>query len=210
MSPNLIALLPEYILTIVGVLIMLAEPLLPPAASRKPLGWLAILGTAGRWLLQAGTSSISASFTAFSGTIQIDAFSVFFHLLISRHRSGHAAHLAGLLRRQHAPLRRVLRSHRLQRRRHDADDLRDRTAGRLRRPRDLLHRDLHHVRLPQGPARPAPSPPSSTSCSAPSRPPSSSTASRWPSEPPAPPASRPSPRALPPRPLRASPSSRSR
>ena len=82
MSPNLIALLPEYILTIVGVLIMLAEPLLPPAASRKPLGWLAILGTVGAGLaswyqLHLGT------LTAFSGTIQIDAFSVFFHLLIS-------------------------------------------------------------------------------------------------------------------------------
>ncbi|MDQ2763903.1 MAG: NADH-quinone oxidoreductase subunit N [Pseudomonadota bacterium] len=82
MSPNLIALLPESILTIVGVLIMLAEPLLPPAASRKPLGWLAILGTvaagAASWYqLHLGTIS------AFSGTIQIDAFSVFFHLLIS-------------------------------------------------------------------------------------------------------------------------------
>jgi NADH-quinone oxidoreductase subunit N len=82
MSPNLIALLPEYILTIVGVLIMLAEPLLPPAASRKPLGWLAILGTiaagiASWYQLHLGT------ITAFSGTIQIDAFSVFFHLLIS-------------------------------------------------------------------------------------------------------------------------------
>ncbi|MEO8735357.1 MAG: NADH-quinone oxidoreductase subunit N [Edaphobacter sp.] len=82
MSPNFIALLPEYILTIVGVLIMLAEPLLPPAASRKPLGWLAILGT-----IAAGAASWYqlhlGIITAFSGTIQIDAFSVFFHLLIS-------------------------------------------------------------------------------------------------------------------------------
>jgi NADH-quinone oxidoreductase subunit N len=82
MSPNLIALLPEYILTIVGVLIMLAEPLLPPTSSRKPLGWLAILGTiaagAASWYqLHLGT------ITAFSNTIQIDAFSVFFHLLIA-------------------------------------------------------------------------------------------------------------------------------
>jgi NADH-quinone oxidoreductase subunit N len=81
MSPNIIALLPEYILTIVGVLIMLAEPMLPPSSSRKPLGWLAILGTvaagAASWYqLHLGTV------TAFSNSIQIDAFSVFFHLLI--------------------------------------------------------------------------------------------------------------------------------
>jgi NADH-quinone oxidoreductase subunit N len=43
---QVIALLPEYILTITGVLLMLIEPLLKPGASRKPLGWLAILGTA--------------------------------------------------------------------------------------------------------------------------------------------------------------------
>ncbi|WP_348266487.1 NADH-quinone oxidoreductase subunit N [Edaphobacter sp. DSM 109919] len=82
MSPNIIALLPEYILTIVGVLIMLAEPLLPPAASRKPLGWLAILGT-----VAAGVASWYqlhlGVLTAFSNSIQIDSFSIFFHLLIS-------------------------------------------------------------------------------------------------------------------------------
>jgi NADH-quinone oxidoreductase subunit N len=82
MSSNITALLPEYILTIVGVLIMLAEPILPPTASRKPLGWLAILGTLAAgyfswWQLHLGT------LTAFSGSIQIDAFSVFFHLLIA-------------------------------------------------------------------------------------------------------------------------------
>jgi len=81
MSPNLIALLPEYILTIVGVLIMLAEPLLPPATSRKPLAWIAILGT-----LAAGIASWYqlhlGVLSAFYGTIQTDAFSVFFHLLI--------------------------------------------------------------------------------------------------------------------------------
>ena len=42
---NIIALLPEYILTLTGVLIMLLEPLLKPATTRKPLGRLAIAGT---------------------------------------------------------------------------------------------------------------------------------------------------------------------
>ena len=82
MSTNLIALLPELILTLTGVLVMLAEPVLKPASSRRPLGWLAIAGTvlagAASWYqLDFGTLH------AFSGSIQVDAFSVFFHLVIA-------------------------------------------------------------------------------------------------------------------------------
>ncbi len=82
LSPNILALLPEYILTIAGVIIMLAEPCLKPGASRKPLGWIAIFGTllagAASWF-QLGYGTVHA----FSGNIQTDAFSVFFHLLIA-------------------------------------------------------------------------------------------------------------------------------
>jgi NADH-quinone oxidoreductase subunit N len=82
LSPNVLALLPEYILTIAGVLVMLVEAVLKPGTSRKPLGWLAIAGTvlagfASWYQLHFGTVQ------AFYGTIQIDAFSVFFHLLIA-------------------------------------------------------------------------------------------------------------------------------
>jgi NADH-quinone oxidoreductase subunit N len=82
MSPNVLALLPEIILTLTGVLIMLAEPMLPHGSSRKPLGWLAILGTIAGGLAswyQLGFGTLHAYF----GTIQVDTFSVFFHLLIS-------------------------------------------------------------------------------------------------------------------------------
>jgi NADH-quinone oxidoreductase subunit N len=77
-----IALLPECILTAAAVLIMLIEAVLKPASSRKPLGWLAIVGAiaagfASWYQLRLGT------LTAFSGSIQIDFFSVFFHLLIA-------------------------------------------------------------------------------------------------------------------------------
>ena len=82
LSPNILALLPEYILTLTGVFVMLLESILRPASSRKPLGWLAIVGT-----LLAGAASAYqlhlGTLTAFSGTIQVDAFSVFFHLLIA-------------------------------------------------------------------------------------------------------------------------------
>ena len=86
MSSSLIALLPELILTVVGVLVMVLEPVLPPSRSRKPLGWLAILGCAGAVLASFAQLAVvdrSGTFTAFYGTLQIDAFSVFFHVLIA-------------------------------------------------------------------------------------------------------------------------------
>ncbi len=82
MSANILALLPELILTLTGVFVMLAEPCLKPGTSRKPLGWIAIIGTvlssAASWYqLTLGTLH------AFSGIIQVDAFSVLFHFVIA-------------------------------------------------------------------------------------------------------------------------------
>jgi len=82
MPTNVLALLPEYILTVAGVLIMLIEAVLKPGASRKPLGWLAILGTVASALASCYQHWFGV-LTAFSGTIQVDAFSIFFHLLIA-------------------------------------------------------------------------------------------------------------------------------
>ena len=80
--PNqVVALLPEYILTAVGVLIMLIEAVLKPGTSRKPLGWLAIVGTVVTGFISWYQLRLGI-LTAFSGSIQVDAFSIFFHLLI--------------------------------------------------------------------------------------------------------------------------------
>ena len=79
--PELLALLPEYILTLTGVLVMLAEPLLAPGRSRKPLGWLAIAGT----LLATYATWYQLRYDhihAFRGTVSIDAFALFFELVI--------------------------------------------------------------------------------------------------------------------------------
>jgi NADH-quinone oxidoreductase subunit N len=83
MSPNVLALLPELILTLTGVLIMLAEPCLAPTSSRKPLGWIAIAGTVAS-LVAAWYQifSLGTAIHAFSNTIQVDAFSVLFHYVI--------------------------------------------------------------------------------------------------------------------------------
>jgi NADH-quinone oxidoreductase subunit N len=86
MSTNLLAILPEFILTLTGIVIMLAEPLIAPGKSRKPLGWLAILGTLTSGfaaLYQLHVVTAAGPITAFYATIQVDAFSIFFHLLIA-------------------------------------------------------------------------------------------------------------------------------
>ena len=86
MSTNLLALLPELILTVTGVLIMLAEPMITPGKSRKPLGWLAIFGALASGLAalyQLRIIDATGPITSFYNTIQIDAFSIFFHLLIA-------------------------------------------------------------------------------------------------------------------------------
>ena len=82
LNSNTLALLPEGILTVAGIIVMMLEPVLKPGASRKPLGWLAIFAAA-----LAGCASIyqlhQGTIMAFSNSIQVDAFSVFFHLLIA-------------------------------------------------------------------------------------------------------------------------------
>jgi NADH-quinone oxidoreductase subunit N len=86
MSPNLLALLPEAVLTITGILVMLLEPLIAPGRSRRPLGWLAILGALGSGaaaLYQHQFFNAHGALLGFFSTIQADEFSIFFHLLIA-------------------------------------------------------------------------------------------------------------------------------
>ncbi|MGH8459765.1 MAG: NADH-quinone oxidoreductase subunit N, partial [Nevskiales bacterium] len=43
-ASDYIAILPELVLTLFGVAVMMAEPMLKPGASRRPLGLLALAG----------------------------------------------------------------------------------------------------------------------------------------------------------------------
>jgi NADH-quinone oxidoreductase subunit N len=79
--PQIYRILPELLLVITGVLIMLIEPVMPPSMTRKPIGVLALVGVLaalGASIWQLGL----APGTAFFGTVQTDAFSVFFHVAI--------------------------------------------------------------------------------------------------------------------------------
>jgi NADH-quinone oxidoreductase subunit N len=74
-------ILPELLLTITGVLAMLIEPIMPPGMTRKPIGVLALLGVVAALAASVWQGSLPPG-TAFYGTVQTDAFSVFFHVLI--------------------------------------------------------------------------------------------------------------------------------
>jgi NADH-quinone oxidoreductase subunit N len=79
--PQVLRILPEVILTVVGVLIMLIESVLPKGKSRNSLGWFAVFGTIAALAASLYQYQLPAG-TAYFGTVQTDAFSVFFHVLI--------------------------------------------------------------------------------------------------------------------------------
>lgn len=80
-ADSFLRILPEVILTVTGVVVMLAEPVLPKSSSRKPLGWLTAAGVLASLIASLEQLNMQPG-TAYSGLIKIDAFSVFFHVVI--------------------------------------------------------------------------------------------------------------------------------
>jgi NADH-quinone oxidoreductase subunit N len=81
LNTDLLRILPETILVVAGILVMLIDAALPPTAPRRTLGWIAALGaTVALWasLIQLRLDPG----TAFFGTVETNAFTVFFHVLI--------------------------------------------------------------------------------------------------------------------------------
>src|SRR5215813_8222442 len=77
---NYVQILPEIVLSVFGTVLMLVDPLLPAGNNRRSLGWLAFIGT----LLAIGASiyETTAQGTGWFGMIRVDAFSIFFHVLV--------------------------------------------------------------------------------------------------------------------------------
>lgn len=80
-TPQILRILPEVILTVVGVLIMLIEPVMRKSQSRRSLGWFAVIGVIAALAASLYQYQLPAG-TAYFGTVQTDAFSVFFHVLL--------------------------------------------------------------------------------------------------------------------------------
>jgi len=79
--PDIYRILPELVLTLTGVAVMLIDATLPAAWPRRPLGWVAAIGTtlalwASLWQLSLPVG------TGFYSTVETSPFTVFFHVLI--------------------------------------------------------------------------------------------------------------------------------
>ncbi len=79
-TTDYIRILPELVLTVFGMLVMLIDPLLPEHNDRKGLGVLAFIGT----LLAIAATLVQTGYQgqAWFGMVQVDSFSIFFHLII--------------------------------------------------------------------------------------------------------------------------------
>src|SRR5579863_2502693 len=74
-------ILPEIILTITGIVVMLIDASLAPGWQRRPLGWVAAIGTTAALWSSLWQLSLPMG-TAFYGTVETSPFTVFFHVLI--------------------------------------------------------------------------------------------------------------------------------
>jgi NADH-quinone oxidoreductase subunit N len=79
-SADYIRILPEIVLSLFGILVMLIEPLIEEGKNQKVLGVIALIGT----LAALGATWIMAQSPglAFWQMVQVDGFSIFFHVLI--------------------------------------------------------------------------------------------------------------------------------
>jgi NADH-quinone oxidoreductase subunit N len=79
-SADYVRVLPEIVLSIFGMIVMLLEPLIDEKKSQKLLGGIALLGTLAA--LAATSFMAQSPGLAFWNTVQIDGFSIFFHVLV--------------------------------------------------------------------------------------------------------------------------------
>src|SRR5215467_13663891 len=82
-----IRILPELVLTAFGIVVMMADPLLKPGASRKGLGLISLVGALGAiaaTFCQIAWMHRDPSFSdpGWFGMVRVDDFAIFFHLLI--------------------------------------------------------------------------------------------------------------------------------
>src|SRR5215510_14292253 len=77
---NYVQILPEVILSIFGTILMLVHPLLPAGNNRRSLGWVAFIGTLAA--IAASIYQKTAQGTGWFGMVRVDAFSIFFHVLV--------------------------------------------------------------------------------------------------------------------------------
>ncbi len=79
-SSDYVRILPELVLSIFGIVVMILDPLVDEEKSQKTLGLIAFLGTLAG--LAASWYTAQSPGLAFSNTIRVDSFSIFFTVLV--------------------------------------------------------------------------------------------------------------------------------
>jgi NADH-quinone oxidoreductase subunit N len=79
-SADYVRILPEIVLSVFGIVVMILEPLLEEKAGQKILGLIALLGTLAA--LAATLFMAQSPGMGFWNMVQVDGFSVFFHVLV--------------------------------------------------------------------------------------------------------------------------------
>jgi NADH-quinone oxidoreductase subunit N len=77
-----IRILPEIVLSVFGILVMMAEPFMKVKASRRPLGLLSALGIVVAILATVFQMRPEAAGNGFYNMVRVDAFSIFFHFVV--------------------------------------------------------------------------------------------------------------------------------
>ena len=79
-SADYVRILPEIVLSVFGMIVMMLEPLLDEETGQKVLGLIALVGALAG--LGATWFMAQAPGLAFWNMVQVDGFSVFFHVLV--------------------------------------------------------------------------------------------------------------------------------
>ena len=79
-AEDYLRILPELVLSVFGMIVMFADPLIDEERNHKPLGALALIGVLAA--LASTYTMAGHPGTAFSGMVRVDNFSVFFHIVV--------------------------------------------------------------------------------------------------------------------------------
>ncbi len=75
-----IRILPELVLSIFGILAMVVDPLIPTQSSKKPLGYIALVGVLAGLAATAYQTQFYGN--AFFNMVRVDSFSIFIHFVV--------------------------------------------------------------------------------------------------------------------------------